>query len=97
MRQVSTADIADYVYLTTDNCRNENPIDINLEIIEGFHSNQRYEMLLDRQEAIQKAITLANEGDTVVIAGKGHERVQIIGAHSEELSDIEVVEGLIID
>lgn len=88
---------ADYVYLTTDNCRNENPIDINLEIIEGFHSNQRYEMLLDRQEAIQKAITLANEGDTVVIAGKGHERVQIIGAHSEELSDIEVVEGLIID
>ena len=52
---------------------------INAQIRVGFLSTQKYEEILDRAEAIERAITQAQEGDTILIAGKGHETVQIIG------------------
>ncbi len=83
------------IYLTTDNCRSENPSRINEQIAEGFCDNQKYEVILDRKAAIQKAILESSHMHSVVIAGKGHETTQIIGNEVIPYSDIEVVKELI--
>ena len=50
----------------------------------------RYEVVPDRREAIARAIAYANEGDSVLIAGKGHENDQIIGSEVRHFDDREV-------
>ena len=83
------------IYLTTDNCRSENPIRINEQIAEGFCEDQKYEIILDRKTAIQKAILDSSQTHSVVIAGKGHETTQTIGNEVIPYSDIEVVKEII--
>jgi UDP-N-acetylmuramoyl-L-alanyl-D-glutamate--2,6-diaminopimelate ligase len=73
------ATLADYVIVTSDNPRSENPIAIIDAIVEGViaeRSNGPEQILPDRREAIAVAIEEANPGDVVVIAGKGHETGQ---------------------
>lgn len=82
---------ADIILLTTDNCRSENPATINEEIRSGFFAAQEYEELLDRKEAILRAIDLAKENDIVLVAGKGHENTQVIGDKVYPFSDYEVI------
>ncbi len=81
---------ADVVVLTTDNPRNEDPADIARAIGEGLagHSDVRTE--LDRRKAIEETIARAGERDVVLVAGKGHETEQTIGAETKRLSDVEV-------
>ncbi len=68
---------ADYTFITSDNPRNEDPMDIINDIIEGMKKTEgRYEVVPDRKEAIAEALKYAGEGDTVIIAGKGHEDYQ---------------------
>lgn len=86
---------ADYIILTTDNCRSEDPMKINEQIKEGFFSTQAYDIILDREEAITKAVEAATENDIVLIAGKGHERTQTIGDKVLPFSDVECVERLL--
>ena len=86
---------ADYIYLTMDNPRSEDPEVINAQIAAGFLANQKYEMVLDRGEAIETAIRNAKEGDTILIAGKGHETTQIIGAKQIRFSDFECVKSVL--
>lgn len=71
---------AHLVFITSDNPRNENPLAIIGEIWEGipFWRRKRCRIVPDRKEAILQAITIAEKGDWVVIAGKGHEDYQII-------------------
>jgi UDP-N-acetylmuramyl-tripeptide synthetase len=72
-------ELSDYVYVTSDNPRTENPEAIISEILAGIpqeFSNYRVES--DRKKAIFAAIEEAKTGDLVVIAGKGHENYQII-------------------
>ena len=83
------------IYLTTDNCRSENPNEINQQIAEGFTESQTYEVILDRKEAIEKAILESSGMHSVVIAGKGHETTQEIGSNVTYFSDIEVVKNLL--
>ena len=66
---------ADYAIITSDNPRKENPDTIVAEIEKGFRSNQ-YEKMVDRTQAINRAIALARPRDIVLIAGKGHENYQ---------------------
>ena len=82
---------SDFIVLTTDNARGENPKVINKQIQEGFLPNQLFEVEYDRKKAIEKALKLAETGDTVVIVGKGHERTQTIGKQITPFSDIESV------
>ncbi len=71
--------IADYTIITSDNPRTENPEGIVKEIEEGIKkTNGKYECVVDRREAIKKAIEIANKRDIVVLAGKGHEPYQEI-------------------
>lgn len=91
------SDYADYIILTTDNCRNENPQNINKQIIDGFRGYQQYEIILERSDAINKALEYATANDTILIAGKGHENSQIIGNQELYFSDIEFVKKLIAE
>ncbi len=71
--------IADYTIITSDNPRTEEPEKIVEQIEEGIKkTNGKYECIVDRREAIKKAITMANKRDIIVLAGKGHEPYQEI-------------------
>lgn len=83
---------ADMIFLTTDNPRGENPLEINEEIVAGFAQQQCYDIILDRKKAIEEALITATRGDIVVIAGKGHEETQIFKNTVVPFSDRAVVE-----
>lgn len=70
---------ADRIIVTTDNPRHEDPQDIINEVMAGFSSTDKVEAVLDRRQAIDIAITNAQPGDVVLLAGKGHETSQIVG------------------
>ncbi len=80
---------ADYVVVTSDNPRSEDPARIAAAIVAGMP--ERPEAIeLDRRRAIRLAIGAARPGDIVVLAGKGHETTQQIGARSEPFDDATV-------
>lgn len=84
--------IAYKVFITSDNARWENPIDIAKQIAEGCKSvNGRYEIVLNRRRAIEKAINEASPGDVVLVSGKGHEDYLEIRGQRRHFSDREVV------
>jgi UDP-N-acetylmuramoyl-L-alanyl-D-glutamate--2,6-diaminopimelate ligase len=70
------ADLADLTIVTSDNPRSERPEAIIAEILAGVEDRERVEAEPDRRAAIALALSRAQPGDTVVIAGKGHERGQ---------------------
>ena len=71
---------ADFAVVTSDNPRSENPLAIIEDILSGMGEGKgRYEVVPDRREAIARAIALAQPGDSILIAGKGHEDYQIVG------------------
>ena len=66
--------LSDLVVLTSDNPRNENPVDIINDILVGLkRADILYEIEADRYEAIRKVLRTARQGDIVLLAGKGHE------------------------
>ncbi|MEW6456958.1 MAG: UDP-N-acetylmuramoyl-L-alanyl-D-glutamate--2,6-diaminopimelate ligase [Acidobacteriota bacterium] len=85
---------ADFTIITSDNPRSENPIDIIKDIEVGFNKikSTDYTILPDREEAIFKAIEMAEDGDAVIIAGKGHENYQVFKDKILPFSDREVAE-----
>ncbi len=72
-------ELADFVVVTSDNPRNEPPMDIINEICEGFEVPAQFFIEPDRAKAIEFAVSHAQSGDTVLVAGKGHERYQEVG------------------
>jgi len=71
--------VADYTIITSDNPRTENPVSIVKEIEKGISKTKgKYEVIVDRTQAIEKAIKMANKNDIIVLAGKGHEPYQEI-------------------
>lgn len=67
---------ADHCIVTSDNPRSEDPLSIIDEILEGF-DKENFEVVVQRDEAIKKALIIAQKGDIVLLAGKGHETYQI--------------------
>ena len=87
--------VADYTFITTDNARGENPEDIAKQIEKGIKKTKgKYEIVLDRKEAIRKAIKMANKIDIVVIAGKGHELYQEINGKKIPFDEREIVKEI---
>ena len=84
-----SARLADITILTTDNPKSEDPREIIDAIAEGISSEAKCERILDREEAIRRAIELAQPDDVVLIAGKGHETYQIVGHEFVPYSDVE--------
>ncbi len=81
---------SDICIITSDNPRTENPALIIDDIIAGIEPHVVYEAILDRRDAIFHALEMAKQGDTVVIAGKGHETYQQVGKDFFPFDDREV-------
>jgi UDP-N-acetylmuramoyl-L-alanyl-D-glutamate--2,6-diaminopimelate ligase len=90
-------ELADFIFVTSDNPRTENPSSIIDEIVAGFKNNDAQTIAIepDRKKAIELAIESADKDDIVLIAGKGHEDYQIIGTQKFHFSDREVTENCI--
>ncbi len=87
---------ADFVLVTSDNPRHEEPQAIIADIIKGFPANfNNYLVEVDRETAIKRALDMAEEGDLVVVAGKGHEDYQIFKDRTIHFDDYEVVQKLL--
>ena len=93
---------SDFVIITSDNPRGEDPAEIAGDIEPGVKESglkrielglgfkeRGYEIVLNRGRAIQGAINMANKGDIVLIAGKGHEDYQIVGNRKRHFDDVE--------
>ncbi len=95
----AVAKSADFAIVTNDNPRSEEPTSIGQAICVGLErggARGRYEVVLDRARAIELAVTRASPGDVVMVAGKGHEPYQIIGATTHEFDDrVEVRASLV--
>ena len=94
-------DQADFVIITSDNPRTEDPSLIARQVLEGLLQSKlksnRYYINIDRASAIEMALTMAAPGDVVVIAGKGHEDYQDIGCKRIPFDDRAVARTVLKD
>ncbi len=94
MAQIASSH-ASLAIFTSDNPRGEDPQEILREMVAGVSdSSRRYLTIEDRREAIRAAAMFAKAGDVVLIAGKGHEKYQIIGREKIPFDDHKVVEEI---
>ena len=88
--------IADYTIITSDNPRTEKPENIVKDIEEGIIKTKgKYEVIVDRKQAIEKAIKMANKNDIIVLAGKGHEPYQEINGVKHSFDERIIVKEII--
>lgn len=88
--------IADYTIITSDNPRTEDPQVIVNQIEEGIKKTKgKYEVIVDRKEAIKKAIEMAKKTDIVVLAGKGHELYQEINDKKYDFDERTIIREII--
>ncbi len=93
MGQVA-AELSDFAILTSDNPRTEDPQKILQQIEAGFvgRGQTAYQVIEDRREAIERALDIARPGDTVLVAGKGHESYQEFTDTVVPFNDRQVIE-----
>ncbi len=84
------ARLSDLVVITSDNPRSEDPEAIIDDITRGITAAQQWTAIADRRAAIERAIVEAEAGDVVLVAGKGHEKYQVIGDRTLPFDDVEV-------
>jgi UDP-N-acetylmuramoyl-L-alanyl-D-glutamate--2,6-diaminopimelate ligase len=84
-------ELADVVVVTSDNPRTEKPDAIIEQIVAGLSEQGRAKAMIEpnRREAIRLAVSLAQDGDVIVLAGKGHEDYQIVGKEKFHFDDVE--------
>ncbi|MFC1669569.1 UDP-N-acetylmuramoyl-L-alanyl-D-glutamate--2,6-diaminopimelate ligase [Spirochaetota bacterium] len=87
---------SDMAIITSDNPRSEDPAGIIDDIVSGIEG-KNYEIIPDREEAIKRAISMGEDGDIIVIAGKGHEDYQILETGKIHFDDREVAEKYILE
>ncbi|MEY3640426.1 MAG: hypothetical protein RLZZ199_231 [Actinomycetota bacterium] len=88
--------LADVVIVTTDNARSEDPAVIAQQVRAGSSRGEKFQVILDRRDAINNAIAHASTGDVVVIAGKGHEQGQTIGTVTHDFDDMDEARGALL-
>jgi UDP-N-acetylmuramoyl-L-alanyl-D-glutamate--2,6-diaminopimelate ligase len=86
---------SDIIILTSDNPRSEDPVKIIEDIKRGMKLIKETYEIVDREKAIEKAICLAEKNDIVLLAGKGHERYQIIGDKEIPFDDLKIAKKYI--
>jgi UDP-N-acetylmuramoyl-L-alanyl-D-glutamate--2,6-diaminopimelate ligase len=97
MGEVS-GNLSDYTVITSDNPRKEEPDAIIANIVTGISKTDgKYEVEPDRSKAIKLSINMAQEGDTVLIAGKGHEDYQIFADKTIHFDDCEHARNAVIE
>lgn len=88
--------LSDFVIVTSDNPRQEDPEEIMRQIVAGFQDRSRYTIDLNRSSAIAKAVQMATPQDIVLIAGKGHETYQIFSEKTIPFDDRQVARQAVI-
>lgn len=90
MAQIA-CDLSDKAVFTSDNPRNEDPEDILRDMEAGLNSagRRKYVSIVDRREAIKHAVSVAGKEDIILLAGKGHEKYQIINGEQHHFDDKE--------
>jgi len=93
------SEMSDFFYITSDNPRTEKPENIMSDIEKGVSENKKsaYKMIADRKLAIKQAVEFAEDGDIVLVAGKGAEPYMEIGKTKIPYSDEEYILGLVGD
>lgn len=86
---------SDLVIVTDDNPRTEDPDKIVDDILAGLKDRTKAEVIHDRREAIEKAVKIAEPGDLVLIAGKGHETTQTLKDRTLEFNDFLVADDAV--
>ena len=90
------AENADFVVVTSDNPRTEDPKAIIADIVAGMeHTSTPREVITGRPEAIEWAIEHHEPGDVIVLAGKGHEDYQIVGREKHHMDEREIVADIL--
>ena len=89
-------ELADVVYVTTDNARSEDPASIAAQVVVGAVRTSGLHVVLDRREAIAAAVDTAQSGDVVVVAGKGHERGQVLATVTHDFDDMEEARAAVL-
>ena len=82
--------LANFSFITSDNSRSEDPQAIIEEIRAGFEGDH-YRIIVDREEAIHEALNMAQKGDIVLIAGKGHEEYQIFKDRTIKFNERQII------
>jgi len=94
----AAAELADFTVVTSDNPRSEDPASIAREIEKGFKGTpSKYTVILDRYKAIEAALRASEEGVSVLLAGKGHEKRQIYRYNSVPFDDREAARKILED
>ena len=93
------ATLGDLAILTSDNPRSEDPDAILNEMLEGVGQEQKKKVLRisDRKEAIRAAVQMADRGDIILIAGKGHETYQEIQGKRFPFNDKQIVHEALLE
>ncbi|NLO41799.1 MAG: UDP-N-acetylmuramoyl-L-alanyl-D-glutamate--2,6-diaminopimelate ligase, partial [Bacteroidales bacterium] len=88
-------DLSDILILTSDNPRNENPINILDDMIKGIEKEDRNNVFVieNREQAIKLSASLAKKNDIILIAGKGHEKYQEINGIKHHFDDMEIIKN----
>lgn len=90
--------LSDYCIITSDNPRTEEPMSIIYQVEDGMkRSGCEYTVIENRRKAILHALTIAQAGDCIVLAGKGHETYQILGKEKHHFDEREVVAELLAE
>ncbi|MBC8548805.1 MAG: hypothetical protein H8D23_04065 [Candidatus Brocadiales bacterium] len=87
---------SDIFWLTNDNPRTEDPLDIIDDIKAGIKSGRSFHIQTSRYIAIEEALSEAEDGDLIIIAGKGHEKYQIVKDTIVPFDDREVVKKILL-
>ncbi len=83
--------LADVIFVTDDNPRNENSFNIIDDILAGMKKSDRVHTIPKREQAIKEALKSSHKGDIVLIAGKGHETYQVIGSTKYPFDEAKII------
>jgi UDP-N-acetylmuramoyl-L-alanyl-D-glutamate--2,6-diaminopimelate ligase len=86
---------SDFPIVSSDNPRTEDPERIIDEVVAGLPAGVPHLRISDRREAIREALSMARAGDTILLAGKGHETYQVLGTEKVPFDERDIVLGLL--
>lgn len=88
--------LADFVVVTSDNSRSEDPCEIISDIYKGINKEKEHIIIVERESAIRFAVSIAEKGDVVLLAGKGHEKYEISSKGRTFFDEAQIVKDAVI-
>ena len=86
---------ADFVVVTSDNSRSEDPLSIIEDIYKGINKEKEHIIIVERESAIRFAVSIASRGDVILLAGKGHEKYEISQEGRRAFDESEIVKDAV--